>query len=170
MKNQEGKTVLVVEDEVEVQIFLKTVLEDAGFKVDIADNGKHGLERIKRHKPDLISLDLVMPRMRGITFIKYLQQNPEWATIPVVVVTAHAYNHLGKEDYLKLKAEKSIVAPHAYLDKPLIPSEYIKTIRKILHLEDDEYPYAHEVRGNQSKTINAERLEKALKSFGDYVR
>ena len=167
MKKEEKKTVLVVEDEMEVQIFLKTVLEDAGFAVEIADNGKHGLECIKRHKPDLISLDLVMPRMRGITFIKYLQQNPEWATIPVIVVTAHAYNHLGKEDYLKLKAEKSISAPHAYLDKPIAPSEYIRTIREVLQLDAERCPSADDVRENQSREVNLRRLEEALKTIGE---
>ena len=168
MKRKDVKNVLVVEDELDVQIFLKTVLEDAGFAVDIADNGKHGLERIKLHKPDLISLDLVMPRMRGVTFIKYLQQNPEWATIPVIVVTAHAYNHAGKEDVLKLKAEKSITAPHAFLDKPIDPVEYITTIRNILHLENDGYPYPRRADRSEERRLNVHKLEEALKTIGDY--
>jgi CheY-like chemotaxis protein len=169
MRKEKKKTVLVVEDEAEVRLFLKTVLEDAGFEVVTADNGKQALERIKHRKPDIISLDLVMPRMRGITFIKYLQNNPEWATIPFIVVTAHAYNHLGKEDVLKLKAEKSLAAPHSYLDKPIVASEYIKIIREVLDMEADNTGSMIGRIRDTSRVENTKRLEEALKTLGDYT-
>jgi CheY-like chemotaxis protein len=65
MDDIKNKTVLIVDDEPDIRLFLKTVLEDAGFNVMTANNGKHALERIKECKPDLISLDLVMPKMGG---------------------------------------------------------------------------------------------------------
>jgi len=172
MNEKDKKTILVVDDEPDILLFLKTVLEDAGFEVMTAENGKHALERIKEQKPDLISLDLVMPRMRGITLIKYLQQNSEWASIPVIVVTAHARDHLGKEDFLKLKAEKALHAPHAYIEKPIVPSEYTKTIKETLHIEDagdsDDEDLTMKIR-NKLKFADKEKLEEALKILGVHV-
>ncbi|RJP55397.1 MAG: response regulator, partial [Deltaproteobacteria bacterium] len=95
MDDIKNKTVLIVDDEPDIRLFLKTVLEDAGFNVMTANNGKHALERIKECKPDLISLDLVMPKMGGVKLLSYLQKNPEWAKIPFIVVTAHAHDELG---------------------------------------------------------------------------
>ena len=138
MNKEKKETILVVDDEPDIRLFLKTVLEDAGFEVMTADNGKHALERINERKPDLISLDLVMPKMRGVTLLKYLQKNPEWAKIPFIVVTAHARDELGREDFLKLKADKMLVGPHSFIEKPVIPSEYIKMIKERLHFEAGE--------------------------------
>ena len=172
MNEEEKKTILVVDDEPDILLFLKTVLEDAGFEVMTANNGKHALERIKEQKPDLISLDLVMPRMRGITLIKYLQQNPEWASIPVIVVTAHARDDLGEEDFLQLKAEKALNAPHAYIEKPIVPSEYIKRIEEKLHIEragdSNGEDLKIEIR-DKLKSADKEKLEEALKILGAYA-
>ncbi|MBI4619930.1 MAG: response regulator, partial [Desulfobacterales bacterium] len=123
MVDIKNKTILVVDDEPDIQLFLKTILEDAGFNIITANNGKHALERIKECKPDLISLDLVMPKMGGVKLLSYLQKNPEWAKIPFIVVTAHAHDELGREDFMKLKAEKVLLSPHSYIEKPIIPSE-----------------------------------------------
>ena len=172
MREEEKKTILVVDDEPDILLFLKTVLEDAGFEVMTANNGKHALERIKEQKPDLISLDLVMPRMRGITLIKYLQQNPEWASIPVIVVTAHARDDLGKEDFLKLKAEKAFVAPHAYIEKPIVPSEYTKMIKEKLHIEEARDSNSEDLKikiRDKLKSADEKKLEEALKILGAYA-
>ena len=172
MREEEKKTILVVDDEPDVLLFLRTVLEDAGFEVMTAENGKHALERIKEQKPDLISLDLVMPRMRGITLIKYLQQNPEWDSIPVIVVTAHARDDLGKEDFLKLKAEKALHAPHAYIEKPIVPSKYIEMVKEKLHIEEigdfDRGDLKTEIQ-DKLRTADKEKLEEALKILGTHA-
>jgi CheY-like chemotaxis protein len=68
MDDSRGKTVLVVDDEPDIQFYLKTILENAGFDVMVASNGKQALDRVKDRKPDVISLDLVMPKMSGLKF------------------------------------------------------------------------------------------------------
>jgi CheY-like chemotaxis protein len=160
------KTILVVDDEPDIRLFLKTVLEDAGFEVVTADNGKHALEKIKAHKPDLISLDLVMPRMGGLKLLKYLQKNPKLAEIPFIVVTAHARDELGKEDYLKLKAEKFLISPYSFMEKPVVPSEYISAIQKRLGLDEDAPCEAEDLKTKIKDiltTANKEKLEETLK-------
>ena len=164
------KTILVVDDEPDIQLFLSTVLEDAGFNVMTADNGKHALEKISKHKPDLISLDLVMPKMGGVKLLAYLQKNPEWAKIPFIIVTAHAHDEMGKEDLTKLKAEKVLVGPHSYIEKPIVPSEYIKKVRESLGLNVIGNSEAEDLRAklqDKLRTASKEALEQALKTLED---
>jgi len=170
MDEEKKKTILVVDDEPDIRLFLKTVLEDAGFEVITADNGKHALERIKDHKPDLISLDLVMPRMGGLKLLKYLQKNPKLAGIPFIVVTAHARDELGREDFLKLKAGKFLVSPHSYMEKPVVPSEYIKMINKRLGLEQGEISDVEDLKArimDRIATAKKEKLEETLKTLAE---
>ncbi|MEW6615800.1 MAG: response regulator [Thermodesulfobacteriota bacterium] len=170
MDDIKNKTILVVDDEPDIQLFLKTVLEDAGFNVVTANNGKHALERIKECKPDLISLDLVMPKMGGVKLLSYLQKNPEWAKIPFIVVTAHAHDELGREDFMKLKAEKVLLSPHSYIEKPIIPSEYIKKVRESLGLEATGNSVTEDLKTkvrDKLKTATKGKLEEALKVLGE---
>ena len=163
--NNKKKTVLVVDDEPDIQLFLTTVLEDAGFDVMTADNGKHALERISERKPDLISLDLVMPKMGGVKLLAYLQKNPEWAKIPFIIVTAHAHDEMGKEDMMKLKAEKVLIGPHSYIEKPIIPSEYVKKVKESLGMNAEGNSAADDLRvklQDKLRTAGKEELEKAL--------
>lgn len=164
------KTILVVDDEPDIRLFLKTVLEDAGFAVMTADNGKHALEKIKEQKPDLVSLDLVMPKMRGVTLLKYLQKNPEWSKIPFIVVTAHARDELGEEDFLKLKADKLLVGPHSYIEKPVVPSEYVQKIKEGLGLKEGLVADSEDLKTkikDKLKTAKKDQLEETLKILSD---
>ena len=84
------KTVLVVDDEPSVRLFLQTVLEDADFDVLTAANGNQALERMAEKTPDVISLDLVMPRMSGLKFFKHIQRDAARAKIPGLIPAAGA--------------------------------------------------------------------------------
>ena len=170
MDDVKKKTILVVDDEPDIQLFLKTVLEDAGFDVMTANNGKHALERISERKPDLISLDLVMPKMGGVKLLSYLQKNPELAKIPFIIVTAHAHDELGREDLMKLKAEKVIVGPHSYIEKPVIPSEYVNKVREAVGLERIEDTGTEGLKAkvrDKLKIATKDKLQEALKVLGE---
>ena len=90
--------ILVVDDDAEVRDILNKVLTQAGYEVRLATNGREALEQVRSHPPQLIILDLSMPEMNGFEVMSALRVNPEWAKIPVVVVTAmagHSAAHLG---------------------------------------------------------------------------
>jgi len=129
------KTVLVVDDEEDVREFLSTVLEDAGFNVVTAADGIEALERVREKIPDFISLDLVMPRKSGIKFLYELRHNDEWLKIPVVIVTAHAHDDLGKKDFQNIFAGKSLTGPNVYLEKPVNPDSYLRLVCEKLGVE-----------------------------------
>jgi CheY-like chemotaxis protein len=86
-------------------------------------------------KPDVISLDLVMPKMSGLNFFKYIQKNKDRAGIPVVVVTAHAKDELGSEDFQKIEKYRSKECKIFTLEKPVDAPTYVNMIRQALELE-----------------------------------
>jgi CheY-like chemotaxis protein len=169
MENAEEKCILVVEDEPDVQLYLQTVLEEAGFQVMTADNGKQALDRIKERRPDLISLDLEMPKMRGVKLLEYLQRNPSWSAIPFIIVTSHMRDEIGKRDVEELKAKKILIGPHVFMEKPIVPEDYVTRIRQALHMSDIvEMPAegSDELRTKvleQLSTAGEDQLKKILK-------
>ncbi len=126
------KTVLVVDDEPDVVLFLRTALEDAGFNVVTAGNGEEALQRVKEQKPDFISCDLVMPKKSGIKFLYELRKNKEWSKIPVVIVTAHAKDELGSADLREILEGKTISGPHVYLEKPVRAEDFVNMVKREL--------------------------------------
>ena len=125
------KKILVVDDEKDVREFLKTALIEAGFEVVLAEDGNVALEKIKKEIPDLISLDLVMPHKSGAKLHRELSKNKEWSKIPVIIVTGHARDDLGKADLKEL----TMSGPGIYLEKPVKPDNYIAAIKSILKMD-----------------------------------
>jgi CheY-like chemotaxis protein len=168
MEDVRGKTVLVVDDEPNVRLYLQTVLEDSGFEVQTAANGHQALDRMTEKKPDVISLDLVMPKMSGLKFFKYIQKNKERAGIPVVVVTAHAKDELGSEDFQKIESYRSEQCRIFALEKPVDAQTYVNMIRRALELEPLS-PDSEEAGALRAEVADAvrgadqESLKRALK-------
>jgi CheY-like chemotaxis protein len=125
------KRILIVDDEADVREYLKVALEDAGFEVETACDGLEALEIIRRNPPDLISLDLVMPKHSGVRFYRELQKDKTLNKIPVLTVTGHARDELGKADF----EEMTMSGPGVYLEKPVSSQKYVSAVRKLLGME-----------------------------------
>ncbi|MFH1438651.1 MAG: response regulator [Pseudomonadota bacterium] len=171
MGDTTGKTVLIVDDEPDVRLYLETILKNAGFDVMAASNGRHALDRMTEKKPDVISLDLVMPKMSGFKFFKYIQKNKERAGIPVVVVTAHGKDELGQKALEKIQSEPRSCKLF-YLEKPVVPAEYVNTVRKALSLpaQDVEEGGPESLRSrliDKIRTADPKALKAALKALKD---
>jgi two-component system alkaline phosphatase synthesis response regulator PhoP len=144
MPDAEKKTVLVVDDEEDVRQFLSVALIQAGFNVVTANDGLEALQKVKEHNPDLISLDLVMPKHSGAKFYHNLQKDKKWSKIPVLIVTGHARDDLGKADLKDL----TMSGPGIYLEKPVKPNNYIAAIKKLLGMDT-----------SAEETATAEKIE-----------
>ncbi|MCL6097371.1 MAG: response regulator [Bacteroidetes bacterium] len=101
------KTILIVEDEMDIRANLQEMLENEGFNVLSAANGKEGLDISTSKEPDLILCDILMPQMDGYEMLKKLQENPNTAGTPFIFLTAKAEAQnfrkgmmLGADDYL----------------------------------------------------------------------
>jgi len=136
-RRPEDITVLIVDDEVDITSYLGTVLTDAGMNVLIANDGDEALSVLERQIPDLISLDLVMPGKSGIRVLMELRKTREWSRIPVIIVTAHARDPKVQRDLSETLADSTMVGPSLYLEKPVTPQSYLKSICDIVGVEAD---------------------------------
>jgi CheY-like chemotaxis protein len=82
------KKILILEDEANAVIYLQTLLQDNGYDTVSASDGSEGMKKVRSEKPDLITLDISMPEKSGVRFYRELKEDPELASIPVVVVSA----------------------------------------------------------------------------------
>ena len=135
MARAEDKTVLVVDDEPNVREYLAALLEDAGFNVVKAADGEEALIMIKERKPDFISLDLIMPKKSGHKLLYELRKDRELSRIPVLIVTAHAKTDLGKQDLQDILDSSVMSGPGTYLEKPVDPQNYVRSIQRTLGVE-----------------------------------
>jgi two-component system alkaline phosphatase synthesis response regulator PhoP len=135
MERPEDKTILVVDDEPDVRGYLQMILEDAGFRVVSAGDGVEALELIRKDRPDFISLDLIMPRKSGHKLLFELKRDRELARIPVLIVTAHAKDEMGKKAMQEVLDSSVMSGPGTYLEKPVNPKSYVRAIRRALGME-----------------------------------
>ena len=119
------KTVVCIEDEPEMIDLVKLILGRRGFELTGAMGGREGLEAVRRIKPDLVLLDLMMPDMDGWEVYQQMKADPEMQKIPVIVVTAKAQSidkvlglHIAKVD--------------DYVTKPFGPQELLQSVEKVL--------------------------------------
>ena len=138
MDEARDKKVLVVDDEPDVREYLKTVLEDAEFNVVTAGDGEEALEIIHRERPDFISLDLIMPRKSGHKLLYELKKDKELSRIPVLIVTAHARDELGKDSLEDLLSNRVMSGPGTYLEKPVNPLSYVRSVQRALGIEESK--------------------------------
>ncbi|MBU0755348.1 MAG: response regulator, partial [Planctomycetes bacterium] len=82
-----AKKVLVVDDEESIVRFLSVALEENGYEPVGANNGKEGLEKIKSENPDLVILDVMMPKKTGFSLFKQLRRSDEYKDLPVIMLT-----------------------------------------------------------------------------------
>ncbi|MFH2060932.1 MAG: response regulator [Pseudomonadota bacterium] len=137
MAKASEKKILVVDDEPDVRNFLTACIQDAGFIVDSAVDGQDALEKIEQEIPDLMTLDMVMPRKSGIELIRTLRKNDKWSKLPIIVITAHARNEFASEDIKSFNAFTSGLKPRRTIEKPVTPEKLVNTICEILDVEPE---------------------------------
>jgi CheY-like chemotaxis protein len=136
MPRNEDMTVLVVDDEPDVRNYLASILTDARFNVLTAADGEEALAIARRERPDFISLDLVMPKKSGQKVLYELRKDKDLSRIPVLIVTAHAQDEMGRRDMSDLLADKVISGPGVYLEKPVKPADYVRCVQRALGIEE----------------------------------
>ena len=128
-----AKTVLVVDDDPDVRQFNTTVAEECGYAVQEASNGEDGLEKIRQASPDLVILDVLMPRQSGIRLYRELKTDKTLKDIRVVVLSGIAKKtFLRSQKALTEFGGAAVPEPEYYLEKPVEPEELTRTLKAIL--------------------------------------
>jgi len=127
------KTVLVVEDELDMRIFLSTLLETSGYRPVMTRDGSEGLLKTRSVRPDLIILDVMMPGEGGVVMFRQLRTDQDLRGIPVVMLSAIAEKTF--RHYLKMMnagVETPIDGPDAYVEKPPEAAELLATVAELI--------------------------------------
>ena len=128
-----SKKVLVVDDDPDVRTFIVTVLEENNFTPIVAQDGVEGLQKIEEENPDLVTLDVLMPRGSGIRLYRKLKTDPSLKNIPVIMLTGIALkSFLRSQKTLSEFQGEKVPVPDFYLEKPVEPEELIDAINKSL--------------------------------------
>ncbi len=122
--------ILIAEDEPDIRDLLSFTLQYGGFEVIAVPNGIEAIERAGKDKPDLIMLDVRMPKMTGYDACKALKSNPETSAIPIVFLSAK-----GQDAEVKAGLEAGALD---YILKPFAPDLLLKRVRELLDRKKDD--------------------------------
>lgn len=127
------KRIMIVDDEKEVREFVSTLLEENGYVPLQAANGEAAMGSLRENRPDLIILDILMPKQSGIKIYQELKTNPSYRDIPVVICSG-----IARRTFLRTQAARmdfcgqAVCEPEAYVEKPVKPQYLAKILKKIL--------------------------------------
>lgn len=118
------RTILVVDDEVDVVAIVRTILEANGYEALVAYSGAEALIQLAKHKPDLVVLDILMPEIGGLEVLEHMRETPSLAQIPVILLTTKT------EDEDILLGYRS--GADYYIPKPFTFKQLLYGIRLVL--------------------------------------
>ncbi len=131
--NSERKIILIVDDELDMRIFMTTLFETSGFKAVAVRDGSQGLVRARSLNPDLILLDVMMPGEGGAAMYKALKSDPALSRIPVVMLSAvdeKAFRHY--LTMLNAQMKTPVPAPDGYVVKPPDPDGLMALVKSLM--------------------------------------
>jgi CheY-like chemotaxis protein len=127
------KKVLVVDDEHSIVTYLTVVLEDAGYATCSAADGVEALDVARQEKPDLVCLDIMMPKRSGVSLYQEIKQDPELRATPVIFISA--YNQIrdlrNPVTFRKMIPDTAIPQPDVCLEKPIKVPEFLEAIARL---------------------------------------
>ena len=146
-----AKQVLIIDDDQNTVKYLSVVLSEHGYDPVAAYDGSEGLQKIKQAKPDLIVLDVMMPKKTGFVLFKQLKKDEQYQDIPVLMLTGVSgaleemeshmeetfekpYDSLRetlKRQIREMRAE-GLVRPEMFVDKPVDPDSFITKVRELI--------------------------------------
>jgi DNA-binding response OmpR family regulator len=126
---EERARILIIDDDPDFVQATKKVLESKPYEVLVAYDGKEGLQKTREEQPDLILLDIIMPLTDGFTVCEEIKGNPEFADIPVLMLTS--FSQRVGETTLSVSRGFSLEAED-YIDKPVKPPELLARVEKQL--------------------------------------
>ncbi|GIW80266.1 MAG: two-component system response regulator [Gemmatales bacterium] len=123
-----GKTILIIDDDYELSDGLRAVLERQGFRVYQARDGQQGKQMIYQHSPDLVILDMMMPRMGGYPVLEHFRGKPE--APPIIMITANeGSRHKAYAEYLGVVE---------YIRKPFAMEKLLEAVERGLNQKKDQ--------------------------------
>jgi CheY-like chemotaxis protein len=127
LNDPKTKNILIIDDDPAQISVMEQILQKAGFQVTTASNGDEARTKLSALKPDLITVDLIMPGMGGLEFIRYLQSEG-LSSVPVIIITGRYNDKLSSDEQI-LRMEPNVVD---FIKKPIRPTLFIFRIHQLL--------------------------------------
>ena len=121
------KKILVVDDEPDIIKWLTVLFEDNGYEVIAAVDGADGMQKATGNRPDLIVLDISMPKESGIRMYRNLHDSKDLAGVPVIMLTG-----VSPEFERFISTRKQVDKPAAYFEKPVNDQDLLKKVRELI--------------------------------------
>jgi two-component system phosphate regulon response regulator PhoB len=146
-----AKQILVIDDDENIRRFISLLLTENGYDAATACDGAEGLQMVTQSKPDLIILDVMMPKKTGLTLFKQLKRDEQYKDIPILMLTGvtgviedmeshkddtfeHPFDNLRealKKSIRELRDE-GLVKPEMFVDKPVDPDSFVERVRQLI--------------------------------------
>ncbi len=146
-----AKTVMLIDDDPNMIKFLSAVLEDNGYEVMSAYNGSDGLKLLQEAVPDLLVLDVMMPKKSGFTLLKQIRRDERLKELPVLMLTGVAQSLQEMDDesdddalqphdslrealrkQIKQMRGEGLISPNTFVDKPVEPESFIGRVEELI--------------------------------------
>ena len=129
-----AETILIIDDERDIVEYLSLILEEHGYRTLTATDADQGLARALETRPDLITVDIMMPRKSGAALIKEFNDDPGLRNIPILVISAFSKNRdLHSEQFHALLGAR--IPDENYLEKPIRVPDFIARVQSILETQ-----------------------------------
>ncbi len=128
-----AKKIMVVDDEPHVVTYLTDLFQDNGYETCSAPDGEEAFALLSKERPDLITLDVMMPRDSGIRMYRDIKTSPQWQKMPVLIISGVAKKtFLHSQKVLDQFKNQSVPHPEGYIEKPPEPEELLGEVKRIL--------------------------------------
>ena len=134
------QTILVVDDERDLLDLIEYNLKKEGFKVIKAENGEEGISKAKEHRPDLILLDIMMPKMDGLEAVEIMRKDDDLKKTPIIFLTARSDE--------KTEIDGLNKGGDDYITKPISTTKLVSRIKAVLRRFDDSEQTANKLEGH----------------------
>ena len=124
------KEILIVDDEPSIVVPIQFLMEQQGYSVLVAENGEDALDAIYKYKPDLILLDIMLPRIDGYEVCEIVRLNPDYRGIKIIFLTAK-----GREVEI---AKGLALGANAYITKPFSNTELVAKVKALLNNDNED--------------------------------
>jgi len=126
------RKVLIVDDERDVCVYLSRLFEENGFRTTCAADGEEAMQAVERETPDLITLDLSMPKASGAHFYRTIKSRPGLARIPVVMVTGITGLGGSRDTERFYSTRLHVPPPEGFIAKPIDREKMLQLVHKLL--------------------------------------
>ena len=122
-----GKKILIIDDEKDMRVYLSTLFKKEGYDVSVAENGELGLEAAKKDPPDLVTLDVLMPKKSGVRAFGEFRSSPETRNIPIIILTG-----LTRQEDFFGNDIGDLRKPDAIVEKPIDRDAFLAKAKELL--------------------------------------